>query len=155
MAERSDVLGEALYALAAIPLRRRDRSLSLTAAATLATLERTGPRRLTDLALNEQVTQPSMTVLVTQLEGRGLAERLPDPADARVVRVAITRAGRQHLRAMRRSGAEVLSGLIDKLDEPDVAALATALPTLRRLLDLAADSQDSQRALTGPSVDVR
>jgi hypothetical protein len=56
---------------------------------------------------------------------------------------------------MRRSGAEVLSGLIDKLDEPDVAALTTALPTLRRLLDLAAESQDSQRALTGPSVDVR
>lgn len=155
MAQRNDALGEALYALAAVAVRRRDRTLSLTGASTLATLERTGPQRLTDLAVNEEVTQPSMTALVTQLEQRGLAERLRDPADARVVRVAITRAGRQHLRAMRRAGASVLSGLIDKLDEPDLAALTTALPTLRRLLDLAGESQESQRALTGPSVDLR
>ena len=53
-----------------------------TAASTLVTLERTGPRRLTDLAVNEEVTQPSMTALVTQLEELGLAERRRNPADA-------------------------------------------------------------------------
>lgn len=31
---------------------------------TLATLQRTGPRRLTDLAANEGVTQLSMTAVV-------------------------------------------------------------------------------------------
>jgi DNA-binding MarR family transcriptional regulator len=143
VAEQNDVLGEALYALAAAAVRRRDRTLSLTAAATLATLERTGPRRLTDLALNEEVSQPSMTVLVTQLENLGLAERRRDAADARVVLVAITRAGRQRLRAIRRSGASLLTGLIDKLDEAEVAALEVALPTLRRLLDLAAENQSA------------
>ena len=35
--------------------------LSLTAAATLATLERSGPCRLTALAANEGVTQPALT----------------------------------------------------------------------------------------------
>ena len=143
MVEHSVVLGEALFGLASVAIRRRDRTLSLTAASTLATLERTGPRRLTDLAVNEEVTQPSMTALVTQLEELGLAERRRDPADARVVLVAITRAGRQHLRAMRRAGASELTGLIDKLDEQEAGALDAALPALVRLIELAAQSQDS------------
>ena len=144
MAENSVPLGETLFALAAVAIRRRERSIGLTAASTLATLERTGPRRLTDLAVCEEVSQPSMTVLVTQLEGLGLAERRRDPADARVVLVAITEAGRQHLRAIRRVGAAALTGLIDKLDEPEAAALDAALPALRRLTELAAEGQDSQ-----------
>jgi DNA-binding MarR family transcriptional regulator len=155
MAERSDVLGEALYALAAGAIRRRNRTLSLTTASTLATLERTGPRRLTDLAVTEEVTQPSMTVLVTQLEHLGLAERRRDPADARVVLVAITRAGRRHLREMRRAGASALTGLVDKLSEQEVDALSAALPVLRHLVDLGAESQDSQTGFDPPSVDVR
>lgn len=143
MAEHSTVLGETLFALAGVAIRRRARTLGLTATSTLATLERTGPRRLTDLAVNEEVTQPSMTALVTQLVGLGLAERRRDPADARVVLVAITRAGRQHLRTMRRAGAAVLTGLIDKLDEQEAEALDAALPALLRLTELAAESQDS------------
>jgi DNA-binding MarR family transcriptional regulator len=144
VAEHSAVLGETLFALAGVAIRRRDRTLGLTAASTLVTLERSGPRRLTDLAVNEEVTQPSMTALVTQLEAFGFAARRRDPADARVVLVAITRAGRQHLRVMRRAGAAVLTGLIDKLDEQEAEALNAALPALLRLTELAAESQDSQ-----------
>ena len=144
MAEHSTELGEALFALAGVAIRRRDRTLGLTAASTLVTLERTGPRRLTDLAVNEEVTQPSMTALVTQLEELGFAVRGRHPADARVVLVTITRAGRQHLRVMRRAGAAVLTGLIDKLDEQNAEALDAALPALLRLTELAAESQDSR-----------
>src|SRR3954469_19950666 len=106
MVGRNGDLGEALYTLAAGIIRRRSRTLSLTALSTLATLERTGPRRLTDLAVAEEIAQPSMTSLVTQLEQLGLAERGRDRVDARVVLVAITRAGRQLVRRRRRVGAE-------------------------------------------------
>ena len=44
--------------------------MSLTSLSTLATLELTGPRRITDLAANEGVTQPSMTALVTRSNDR-------------------------------------------------------------------------------------
>ena len=150
MAEHSAVLGETLFALAGVAIRRRDRTLGLTAASTLATLERTGPRRLTDLAVAEDVTQPSMTALVRQLAGLGLAERRRDPTDARVVLVALTPAGRQHLRALRRAGASVLAGLIDKLDAQEAGALRAALPALLRLTELAADDQDKR---AGPPPD--
>jgi DNA-binding MarR family transcriptional regulator len=106
----------------------------------LATLEHTGRRRLTDLAVAEEIAQPSMTSLVTQLERLGLAERRRDRVDARVVLVEITRAGRQLLRKRRRAGAEALTELIDKLDEQDAAELHAALPALLRLVDVVASS---------------
>jgi DNA-binding MarR family transcriptional regulator len=133
-------LGEALYTLAAGVIRRRSRTLSLTALSTLATLERTGPRRLTDLAVAEEITQPSMTSLVTQLEQLGLAARLRDGVDGRVVLVAITRGGRQLVRKRRRLGAQALTELIDKLDERDAAELNAALPALLHLIDIVAES---------------
>ena len=143
----SEILGEALFALASLAVRRRSRELSLTAASTLVTLERTGPRRLTDLAGSEGVAQPSMTAVVSQLEDLGLAERRADPGDRRVVLAAITQAGRRHLRAMRRAGASVFTVLIDKLTEQEAAALSDAMPALRHLLDLAAESPDGQARL--------
>ena len=122
----------------------------------MATLERTGPQRLTDLAVNEGVTQPSMTAVVTQLEDLGFAERRRTPGDGRVVMVAITHAGKQSLRSMRRAGASVFTALIDKLGEEDVAALSAALPALRHLLDLAGDSQTGAKRLpeggSGPAL---
>jgi DNA-binding MarR family transcriptional regulator len=141
MVDSHDIIGEALFALAAQAVRDRGRELSLTAASTLATMERTGPRRLTDLAVNEGVTQPSMTAVVSQLEVLGFAERRSDPGDGRVVLVAVTRAGRQHLRTMRRVGASAFTTLIDKLTEHEVASLEAAMPALRHLLDLVALGQ--------------
>ncbi len=135
--ERTDAVAESLFGLAALAVRNRQRDVSLTAASTLATLERSGPRRLTDLAACEGVTQPSMTAVVSQLELLGLAERGRDPGDGRVVLVAITTAGRHYLGSMRRVGAGVFTALIDKLPGPEANLLANALPALRRLLELA------------------
>jgi DNA-binding MarR family transcriptional regulator len=142
MGERHHSIGEALFALAPLAIRHRDRDLSLTATSTLATLDRTGPRRLTDLAVDEGVTQPSMTAIVTQLGSIGFAERRGHPGDRRVVLVAITDGGREYLRTMRGAGAAVFTALIDRLPEHDVAALSAALPALSRMLDLAAERDD-------------
>jgi DNA-binding MarR family transcriptional regulator len=143
MEARHDVLGEALFALGIVAVRGRDQNLSLTATSTLGFLERTGPRRVTELAANEGITQPSMTAVVSQLEKLGLAERRADPGDLRVVLVAITRAGRRRLRTMRRAGASAFTTLIDKLTEQEVAAVGSALPALRHLLELAGEPSRS------------
>lgn len=134
----TDTIGEALFSLATIAVRHRERNLSLTAISTLATLSRTGPRRLTDLASTEGVTQPSMTGLVTQLEELGYAKRCKDPCDGRVCLVAITDAGETSLASLRRAGARAVTALVDHLPDEDVAALRAAMPALHRLLDLGA-----------------
>ena len=147
MSTRSATVGEALFGLATVAIRRRPRTLSLTAASVLSTLERTGPRRLTDLAVSEEVTQPSMTALVTQLADLGLVERRRDAADARVVLVASTDTGSARLSDMRTEGASTLTDLIDKLDDTDAEALHAAVPALARLIQLAGESQDSRTPL--------
>jgi DNA-binding MarR family transcriptional regulator len=145
---RRHSIGEALFSLGTIGIRQRQRDLSLTALSTLATIERTGARRLGDLAVSEGVTQPSMSALVSQLESLGLADRQADARDGRVVRVAITPAGREHLRALRRSGASVFEVLVDKLAPREAASLRSALPVFRRLLELADDDPPSGRSGT-------
>ena len=70
-ADNRNAIGEALYGLVTLAVKNGPREISLTAASTLATLDRTGARRLTDLAVIEGVTQPSMSVLVTGLEAGG------------------------------------------------------------------------------------
>jgi DNA-binding MarR family transcriptional regulator len=107
--------------------------LSLTAAATLATLERSGPCRLTSLAVREGVTQPAMTQLIARLEESGLADRAADPSDGRVVQVRITDAGRALLARRRAVRAERLALILDRLGPGDLAALEAALPAIDAL----------------------
>jgi DNA-binding MarR family transcriptional regulator len=134
-----NAIGEALYRLITLAVRHGPREISLTAASTLSTLDRTGARRLTDLAVIEGVTQPSMSVLVTGLEQAGLAERRADPADKRVVLVAPTAEGSKYLHARRHTGAAAFADLIDKLPRAEAARLAAAIPALNRLYELDSD----------------
>lgn len=136
----STAIGSALYGLATRAVRRLPRDMSLTSAATLATLDRTGPRRITDLAAIEGVTQPAMTVLVRVMEKSGLVERRGDTSDKRVTLVCLTEAGASYVRTRRRAGIQAYAGLIDKLTDDEIEALAAALPALQHLAAL--DSQD-------------
>lgn len=108
-------------------------ALSLTAAATLATLERSGPSRLTVLAAREGVTQPAMTQLITRLEDTGLVCRAADPADGRAVIVAITDEGRATLAGRRSRRAHKLAAILAQLSPDHRAALTAALPALAAL----------------------
>jgi DNA-binding MarR family transcriptional regulator len=129
-------IAEALYGLMTAAVRRMNRDISLTSAAVLSTVERTGPRRITDLAAIEGVAQPSMTALVSNLERAGLVERRRDAEDQRVVLVALTPAGAGYLRARRRAGADAFARLIGKLPAAEAQALLAATSALVHLRDL-------------------
>lgn len=107
--------------------------LSLTAAATLATLRRGGPARVTELAVAEGVSQPSMTALVARLSGQGLVRRDGDPSDGRAVVVSLTDDGADLLDRRRTERAARLAGPLSSLDDDDVARITAALPALARL----------------------
>jgi DNA-binding MarR family transcriptional regulator len=107
--------------------------LSLTAAGTLATLERSGPQRLTALAVREGVTQPAMTQLIARLQDSGLVSREADPADGRVVQVRLTDQGREMLARRRAVRAERLAGILARISPEDQAALGAALPAIDAL----------------------
>jgi|GEM_PF-225120 DNA-binding MarR family transcriptional regulator len=136
---------KALYALMVAMLRQAPRDLSWTAASTLGTVVRTGPRRVTDLAVLEAVAQPSMTALVRRLERAGLVERRPDPADQRVVLVAPTQQGREYVRARARAGTEAVRQLVEKLPGDEAESVVRAAPALAHLLELYSEVQGDGR----------
>ncbi|WP_315987009.1 MarR family winged helix-turn-helix transcriptional regulator [Actinomadura sp. HBU206391] len=109
--------------------------IGFTGIAALSMLESAGPRRITELAVDEGISQPSMTAMVSRLEQHGLVERRRDPSDGRIVLVAITDAGREMIRRRRAGRAAFLSSLIGSLDPAEQRALADAAPALRHLID--------------------
>jgi len=92
-----------------------------------------GPLSLGALAAAEQVRPPTMTRIVDALEGARLVSRTTDPADARAVLIAATRAGRRLLAEGRRRRVEALAERLRELDAGERAALHAAAPALVRL----------------------
>src|SRR5580700_10407972 len=118
--------------------------LSLTAAATLAGIERHGPQRLTALAAREGVTQPAMTQLISRLEEAGLVRRESHPDDGRVVLVTITDDGRAALAHRRDSRATRLAFILAQLSPDHLAALDAARPALDALASVPRDDDPAR-----------
>jgi DNA-binding MarR family transcriptional regulator len=116
--------------------REDDDSLTLNQLATLGTLERHGPMTLGELAAHERVQPPSMTRIVSGLEGRGLAVREPHPADRRLVVVRITGNGSVLRAADRRRRDAWLDRRLRELTPDEHEALRRAAPVLEKLARL-------------------
>jgi DNA-binding MarR family transcriptional regulator len=110
------------------------KGVSLSQARTLGTLEREGPRPLTELATLEQVSQPAMSYLVARLELNGHVRRSSDADDRRVVIVSITAAGRGAVKELHQRRAGLLADQLSDLPPTEIAALEAALPALRHLI---------------------
>jgi DNA-binding MarR family transcriptional regulator len=106
---------------------------SLTQIGILATLDRSGPTTLGDLASTERVAPPTITKAVASLVAEGLVAKVADPDDRRVSRAQLTDAGRRDLRAMRQRRDAWLATRLATLDGDDVEALRAVLPLLEAL----------------------
>jgi DNA-binding MarR family transcriptional regulator len=103
--------------------------LSPAQASALGTVNRLGSPTLGELAAAEQVQPPTVTRLVTSLEGAGLVVRETDAVDRRVVRVRITAEGRRNLQRIRTLKNAYLTRRLAALD-PAEQELAEALTGL-------------------------
>ena len=135
---RLDEIAEALprraAALSRLFLTRTTVRVSRVEAGVLwALLDR--PRRITELAAREGVTQPAITSLVNRLEARGWVQRQGDPSDARVVLVGLTTHGRQVVERLRGEYRALLHEEMATLDDDDVRTLARAIEILDRLVE--------------------
>ncbi len=113
----------------------RTGGLSAAASSALARLSREGPRRLTELARAEGVSQPGMTQLVTRLERAGLVRRTTAADDGRGVLVEPTGTGLEVLESRRAERARALRHLVAELTEPERRAVETALLALARVIE--------------------
>src|SRR5919199_6360988 len=106
--------------------------LTAPQAYTLGTIVRRGPLRMGTLAAELGVTVATASRTVDALAARGLVLRESDPADARAVRVAATRAGVEDQKQRRRRFVERLAALMGDLSDHERRQLAQSLETLNR-----------------------
>ena len=94
-----------------------------------------------------QFVPNTVSTIVGDLVRAGLLRRARDSSDRRAARLYLTEEAVARLKAWVAAGDEVLSTALLRLDEADRRALETAMPALRRLLDVLdeADGGDGER----------
>jgi DNA-binding MarR family transcriptional regulator len=129
----AEALPQRAATLSRLFLQRTTVAITRTEIAVLYAL-RDQPRRITELAAQEGVTQPAITLLVNRLQDRGWLHRGADPTDGRVVLVSLTADGRKVLAQLRGEYRELLSEEMAALEDRDVDTLACAIEILDELI---------------------
>jgi DNA-binding MarR family transcriptional regulator len=115
-------------------LRRHEvAGLTPTQLAALATIGKTGPMRLGDLAAAEGIAPSTLTRLVTALEDSGYVRRCTDPNDARASTLSITAQGQAALDRVSTESTLMLTASLELLTPEQRSALAAALPVLEQI----------------------
>jgi DNA-binding MarR family transcriptional regulator len=138
MSKRLDDIAERLHA-GAIRLLRRVRAadaeagVSPSALSAMSVLVFGGTMSLKDLAAAEQVTAPTMSKLVADLEAQGLAVKRADPADRRALRIEATAKGTRLLEEGRARRLALLRAELKAFAPGELAALDRAADLMLRL----------------------
>ncbi len=132
--EIAEALPQRASALSRLFLTRTTVCVSRTEVGVLRILTG-GPRRITELASEERVSQPAITLLVNRLAERGWVQRVADPSDGRAVLVSLTKAGEQVFAQLRAEYRALLHEEMATLGDRDVATLARAVEILDRLIE--------------------
>ena len=133
-------LGEDLITTAARVVRwvPKDSSftLSLAAARILARLNDNGPTRISELAVAERCSQPTITNHIKRLEAAGFVGREADSTDARAWIIQLTPQGQDKLAELRHSLGTELEPYLARLSKRDRKALREGIEAMRRLMML-------------------
>ena len=107
--------------------------LSAPKLSALSVLAFGGAMSLTQLARAEQVTAPTMSKLVGDLEAEGLVAKRADRADKRGLRIEITAKGKALFDQGRRARLTLLRGKLAKLPKAELEKLREAAALMLRV----------------------
>lgn len=111
-------------------------NLSLASARTLAKLNDLGPTSISDLAVSERSSQPTISNHIQRLEGIGLVARQRSTTDARVWLVSLTEAGHGELDSMGQRVGENIEPYLAKLSAEECQQMRDGLNAINKLLAL-------------------
>jgi 4'-phosphopantetheinyl transferase len=106
--------------------------LSLVHLNVLMLLAEEGPSPMRALADTLDVSQASATGIVDRMEQRGLVERRRDDEDRRVIRVALTGAGRDLIAGIATERRGRLAMVLEELSDEELAGFVRGSRALRR-----------------------
>ena len=93
-------------------------------------LYRMGNPTMGDLSSQLRMPQATMTRLVDWWAGKGLAERLADPKDRRVIRVTLTDSGGEFHEVLKEFAAKQVKTILGRLTEKEQATFIALLKKL-------------------------
>ncbi len=135
---REREVADRLHSAAIHLLRRARRTDPLTGVspAQLSALSvlMSGPKTLGDLAAAEQVRPPTMSRLVSDMERAGVARKVTDRDDARVIRVHATPKGLRALSRGRSMRIGAIERLMNELDADELGDVERAVGAIEKLL---------------------
>jgi DNA-binding MarR family transcriptional regulator len=141
---REREIADRLHSAAIHLLRRARRTDPLTGVspAQLSALSvlMSGPKTLGDLAAAEQVRAPTMSRLVSEMERAGVARKVTDREDARVIRVHATPKGLRALSRGRAMRIEQIARLMSELALDELRNVERAVGAIEQLLGQRAPS---------------
>jgi DNA-binding MarR family transcriptional regulator len=115
------------------------RGVSVQQVRVLSHIMRRGTLRVSQLAIEEDVTQPTMTSMVSGLERHGWVRRTEDVTDKRAVLVEVTPAGRRIVYTYRKARAARIAATMSELPPEVIAKIQKILPGLNLLLEIFED----------------
>ena len=111
-------------------------TLSLAAARILARLNDGGPTRISELAVAERCSQPTITNHIKRMEAAGFVDRKVDERDARAWMIELTPKGHEELKSLRDSLGTGIEPYLAKMSRRDLKALREGVEAMHRLMAL-------------------
>lgn len=125
----------AIRMLRAARVADADTGLSAPKLSALSVLVFGGTMSLSALAKAEQVTAPTMSKLVADLEAAGLVAKRADKADKRGLRIEVTAKGRALMEKGRQARLALLAARVAQLSRAERAVLDDAAAIMLRLAE--------------------
>lgn len=97
---------------------------------TLRFIDAYQPPTMQEIAKHLRITAPSATSLIRKLSSLGWIERKPSGSDKRVVRIALSAAGKRELRRYQAQSERTMRKVFSKLPESDLRQLKRVLRSL-------------------------
>jgi DNA-binding MarR family transcriptional regulator len=129
MAELKPALDRRMRVRLPDDLRADLQSVTIHQLEALSLLDR-GGLRMSELARELDVSEPASTALADRLVRAGLVERHADPDDRRIVRLELSRAGRDLMSRWGSHRRRTMTATFEVLSDRQLAALVDILETL-------------------------
>ncbi len=100
----------------------------------LLNVDRNGPLRLAQLAVDESLNPTMLSRMVGDMVDDGLLERTSDADDRRAAWVQVTAAGAELATRMRRQRTEAVTAALGELEPAEAQLIEAALPALEHLV---------------------
>jgi DNA-binding MarR family transcriptional regulator len=113
----------------------QDRSVSKLNLHLLMLLSNNGPMPMSRLASLAEVALPNLSAIVDRMEERGLAERVRDERDRRVVLVQVTDRGRASCEEFEAVPRDTMRRILSALSEADQRTCLRAFRAMRRAVE--------------------